>query len=75
MSQYQYKQFSETLGAKSDPMLAGLDLSTLRPIEEVIAEKKERLELPADYDVHRSIQLLPQRWVGGRVTSDCCILS
>lgn len=61
MSQYRYKQFRDTLGEKSDPMNAGLDWVTIRELEEVIRDKQERLELPADYDVHRSIQLLPQR--------------
>jgi hypothetical protein len=61
MAQYRYKKFGETLGEKSDPMTAGLDLGTIRPLEEEIAEMKDRMQLPPDYDVHRSIQLLPQR--------------
>ena len=68
MSQYQYTRYSDSMWGeekleKSDPMKAGLDMKTIRPVEELIVEKKERLELPSNYDVHNSIQLLPQRYV------------
>jgi hypothetical protein len=61
MAQWRYKQFGETLGERSDPMTAGLDVQALRPLQALIQEKQERHELPPDYDVHRSVQLLPQR--------------
>ena len=64
MSNSQYTRYSEPICEnmeKSDPMNAGLDMKTIRPIEALIADKKERHELPPDYDVHKSIQLLPQR--------------
>jgi hypothetical protein len=46
---------------KSDPMNRGLDLAGLAAAEERIAYLKEKKELPEEFSVHNSIQLLPQR--------------
>jgi hypothetical protein len=46
---------------KSDPMMAGVDVETLRPVIRRIEHMKERIELPATYSIHNEFQLFSER--------------
>ena len=46
---------------KLDPMLRGVDMEALQPVNKKIELMQERLLLPPEYSIHNPFQLLPER--------------